>query len=70
VFVVCQDKELMETVLKVYGTQIEHIKEHSKKDEEYNLDLLSRLYEAVKKHYLLQQSAQLHHQLFLINGKL
>jgi hypothetical protein len=47
VFVVHQDKELMETVLKVYGTQIECIKEHSKKDEEYNLDLLSRLYEAV-----------------------
>jgi hypothetical protein len=51
VFVVRHDKELREQVLNVYGTQIERIKQHSKKDVEYNLDLLSRLYEAVKKHY-------------------
>ncbi len=56
VFVVHQDKELMKTVLKVYGAQIERFQECCKKDEEYNLDLLSRLYEAVKNHFLLQQS--------------
>jgi hypothetical protein len=37
VIVVHQDKELMETVLKLYTTQIERIQEHCKKDEEYNL---------------------------------
>ena len=70
VFVVRQDKELMETVLKVYGNQIERIQERCKKDEEYNLDLLSRLYEAVKNHFLLQQPDRLRHQLFLMNRKL
>jgi hypothetical protein len=39
VFVVHQDMELMETVLKLYATQIECIQEHCKKDEENNLDL-------------------------------
>ena len=42
VFVVHQDKEPMKTVLEVYGTQMERIQEHCEKDEEYNLDLLSR----------------------------
>jgi len=70
VFVVRHDKELKEKVLNVYGTQIERIKQRSKKDVEYNQDLLSRLYEAVKKHYLLQQSARLRHQLFLMNKKI
>jgi hypothetical protein len=70
VFVVRHDKELKEKVLNVYRTQIERIKQRSKKDAEYNLDLLSRLYEAVKKHYLLQQSARLRHQLFLTNKKI
>ncbi len=70
VFVVRHDKELREKVLNVYGTQIERIKQHSKKHVEYNLDLLSRLYEALKKHYLLQQSAQLRHQLLLTNKKI
>jgi hypothetical protein len=60
----------MKTVLKVYGAQIERIQERCKKDEEYNLDLLSRLYEAVKNHFLLQQSDRLHHQLFLMKRKL
>jgi hypothetical protein len=59
VFVVRQVKELMKTVLKVYGARIERIQKHCKKDEEYNLDLLSRLYEAVKNHFLLPQSDQL-----------
>jgi hypothetical protein len=70
VFVVHHDKELREKVLNVYGAQIECIKQRSKKDVEYNQDLLSRLYEAVKKHYLLQQSARLRHQLFLTNKKI
>ena len=69
-FFVCQDKELMETVLKVYGNQIERIQERCKKDEEYNLDLLSRLYEAVTNHFLLQQPDRLRQQLFLMNRKL
>lgn len=69
-FVVRQDKETMETVLKLYATQIERIQEHCKKDKEYNLDHLSRLYESVKNYYLLQQSDRLRHQLFLKNRKL
>jgi hypothetical protein len=34
VFVVHQDKEMTETVLKVYASQIKHIHEHCNKDKE------------------------------------
>jgi hypothetical protein len=57
-------------VISDVATQIERIQERCKKDKEYNLDHLSRLYESVKNYYLLRQSDRLRHQLLLINRKL
>jgi hypothetical protein len=70
VFTIHDDKILKVKVLKSYELQVDHLKQHCNADKEYNLKVLSGLYEKVVVFYQTQKSECLCHQLFLVNRKL
>jgi len=61
---------LKEKVLNSYKLQRERLKQRCDADKEYNLKILSELYEKVVEYFQTRKSEHLHHPLFLVNRKL
>jgi hypothetical protein len=70
VFTIHRDKILKEKVLNSYKLQRERLKQRCDADKEYNLKILSELYEKVVEYFQIHKSECLHHQLFLVNRRL
>ncbi len=59
IFTFCIDKELQEKVLNLFGVQVKCLQQCCAADREYNVNLLSALYEKVVEFYQFWTSEQL-----------